>query len=246
MPQASSYLSPTKDALHQELQEKSAALGDHITPSSFKHLGPGTAVREYSLDGDADSDMDIRKDALPSSNSGQNMNDVCFGCDGRCSDATCDSKRSSRISADVESNSCDTPSCRSPVHTLPRNDLERQCEGHHDLDNCNMILEETELSGEVLDEDSDKNGNSHSGSPTKRSPRSSARMKTPKSPKSPKGRGVKKFKRLRSETAEESPSKKGHINGSTDSLHITQDVVSCYDAFTPYFDDLGAYWHDDS
>ncbi|XP_055871514.1 mitogen-activated protein kinase kinase kinase 13-like [Biomphalaria glabrata] len=32
-----------------------------------------------------------------------NINDVCFGCDGGCSDATCSSKRSSQVSADVES-----------------------------------------------------------------------------------------------------------------------------------------------
>ncbi|CAG5118235.1 unnamed protein product, partial [Candidula unifasciata] len=44
-----------------------------------------------------------------------NVNDVCFGCDGGCSDATCSSKRSSQISADVES-TCDLSPLPSPRH----------------------------------------------------------------------------------------------------------------------------------
>jgi hypothetical protein len=72
-----------------------------------------------------------------------------------------------------------------------------------------MILEETEFSGDILEEDSDKNGNS----PLKRSPRSSMRMK--QSPKSPKTRVGKKFKRQRKDTEEESPNKKGAASPET-------------------------------
>ncbi|KAI8729442.1 mitogen-activated protein kinase kinase kinase 12, partial [Biomphalaria glabrata] len=46
-----------------------------------------------------------------------NINDVCFGCDGGCSDATCSSKRSSQVSADVES-TCDLSPLPSPKQNL--------------------------------------------------------------------------------------------------------------------------------
>ncbi|KAI8732011.1 mitogen-activated protein kinase kinase kinase 12 [Biomphalaria glabrata] len=46
-----------------------------------------------------------------------NINDVCFGCDGGCSDATCSSKRSSQVSADVES-TCDLSPLSSPKQNL--------------------------------------------------------------------------------------------------------------------------------
>ncbi|XP_055870107.1 mitogen-activated protein kinase kinase kinase 12-like isoform X3 [Biomphalaria glabrata] len=46
-----------------------------------------------------------------------NINDVCFGCDGGCSDATCSSQRSSQVSADVES-TCDLSPLPSPKQNL--------------------------------------------------------------------------------------------------------------------------------
>ncbi|KAL5006161.1 hypothetical protein ScPMuIL_017319 [Solemya velum] len=103
--------SPTKDALHDELQSKQIALrhvemDTNMSPTSFKYLGPKTALRDQIPISDI-AHMDHE-------NNEKNMNDVCFGCDGECSDATCSSKRSSRNSADIESNSCDSP-LQSPV-----------------------------------------------------------------------------------------------------------------------------------
>lgn len=166
-------------------------------------MGPGTAVRDRVTDSE-----DVGK-TCEDGHGGQNLNDVCFGCDGGCSDVLCDSKRSSQISADIDSISCE----------LHSNDLEGSYQGH-DLENCNMILEETEFSGDGVEQDSDKNGNS----PLKRSPRSSMRAK--QSPKSPKGRVGKKFKRLRSET-EESPNKKA---GGNPDLDLQEGVVVATDS----------------
>lgn len=55
---------------------------------------------------------------LPMSPQSENINDVCFGCDGGCSDATCSSKRSSQISADIES-TCDVSPLPSPRQQQP-------------------------------------------------------------------------------------------------------------------------------
>ena len=113
--------SPSKDVLQNDLDLKSAQLvhrhEDHAPiPTTFKYLGPGTAVRDLKKcpghahgHGGQAGELDDR-----------NLNDVCFGCDGGCSDATCSSKRSSRVSdnaADVESNVCETP-CTSPTQGL--------------------------------------------------------------------------------------------------------------------------------
>ncbi|KAK6995548.1 mitogen-activated protein kinase kinase kinase 12, partial [Biomphalaria glabrata] len=46
-----------------------------------------------------------------------NFNDVCFGCDGGCSDATYSSKCSSQVSADVE-NTFDLSPMPSPKQNL--------------------------------------------------------------------------------------------------------------------------------
>ena len=93
--------SPTKEALHDELEEKCAAIhqrdGVHFTPSSLKTVSGGNQIYRRSLD-------EVQN--------ARNLNDVCFGCDGGCSDTMCSSKRSSRNSADVESN-CTSP-CPSP------------------------------------------------------------------------------------------------------------------------------------
>lgn len=103
--------SPTKDALHDELQSKQIALrhvemDTAISPTSFKYLGPKTAIRDKIPISNIEQ--------MDHENNEKNMSDVCFGCDGECSDATCSSKRSSRNSADIESNSCDSP-LQSPV-----------------------------------------------------------------------------------------------------------------------------------
>ncbi|KAL8576599.1 hypothetical protein ACOMHN_025074 [Nucella lapillus] len=91
-----------------------------LSPSAFRYLGPGTAIREHH------SDEERGEGGVTSPRLGgpprDNMNDVCFGCDGGCSDATCSSsKRSSQVSADVES-SCDSPA-RSPVKPAAQSDL---------------------------------------------------------------------------------------------------------------------------
>ena len=126
-----SVMSPTKDALHHELEAKTAVLQEmgemHITPSQLKYFGPGTAIRELSTSQDEDQDTFFHKHVPIDS---KNLNDVCFGCDGGCSDATCSSKRSSRISADIESNACDTSGCTSPTQGLDLRDLETKAQGH--------------------------------------------------------------------------------------------------------------------
>ncbi|XP_012941530.1 mitogen-activated protein kinase kinase kinase 12 [Aplysia californica] len=142
--------SPSREAFREKdtpdlLNPAGLHLADHadIKPGTFKFLGPGTAIREYRSEDEAeeteaklchtDNNVSRRPPQLlqdsqlrdPSNNRGgserhspgadANVNDVCFGCDGGCSDATCSSKRSSQISADVES-TCDA----SPLHS-PRN-----------------------------------------------------------------------------------------------------------------------------
>ncbi|KAL8625270.1 hypothetical protein ACOMHN_030028 [Nucella lapillus] len=121
--------SPTRDAASQPGAEGESAKGlhphsivvnyayqeDHVSPSAFRFLGPGTAIREHHTEDEHEA---VEKTAAHSpkllGDPHGNMNDVCFGCDGGCSDATCSSsKRSSRNSADVES-SCDSPA-RSPL-----------------------------------------------------------------------------------------------------------------------------------
>lgn len=64
------------------------------------------------------SDPNSSNQALPLSPQLQNINDVCFGCDGGCSDATCSSKRSSQVSADIES-TCDISPLPSPRQQQP-------------------------------------------------------------------------------------------------------------------------------
>ncbi|KAH9514827.1 hypothetical protein Btru_023738 [Bulinus truncatus] len=126
---------------------------DHAPyPGTFKFLGPATAIREYRSEDETDGqetrivhmennikkrqECCIRNSATSNSNArispinktnssyqDSNVNDVCFGCDGGCSDATCSSKRSSQISADVES-TCDL----SPLPSPKQNQLETMSE----------------------------------------------------------------------------------------------------------------------
>lgn len=82
--------------------------------ASMQFLGPGMAVRDNeTLPERLGSHLEHHVYHV----TGKNLNDVCFGCDGGCSDTTCSSKRSSRASADVESNACDSP-CRSPLRSF--------------------------------------------------------------------------------------------------------------------------------
>ena len=197
-------------------------------PSRFKHLGPGTAVREMSItriqEYDDDSD-DCGKPQppppppLPPDTSDKNLNDVCFGCDGSCGDRSCSSKHAAaaRMISSSDYSPGTSPSqmgggigqsyLEQDFESVQQNAADSNSNMDHDL---------------VATADSDHNGNSQSNSPVKTpSPKSIRALQSPKkSPKSPRNRG-KKFKRLRSssEAPEDSPNKRV-INGggSLDSL----------------------------
>lgn len=106
--------SPTKDALHDELQSNQINLRHvdrtKVSASTFNFLGPATALRELGSPTEEKSVHELCLSAN-SVNCDKNLNDVCFGCEGHCSDVTCSSKETtpSRESADVESNACDSP-----------------------------------------------------------------------------------------------------------------------------------------
>ncbi|CAI9727390.1 mitogen-activated protein kinase kinase kinase 13-like isoform X1 [Octopus vulgaris] len=116
--------SPTKDALHEELQSKPVTLRhvdrSEVSPTTYKYLGPNMSLRDSqsSICNESIVNTLIVNHNLET----HNLNDVCFCSDG-CSDAAtyCSSKRSSRASADVES-TCDSP-CHSPTHTGCSRDL---------------------------------------------------------------------------------------------------------------------------
>ena len=62
---------------------------DHVSPSAFRYLGPATAIREHHTEDEHEAVEG--GDPAPSppkvvSDLHGNMNDVCFGCDGGCSD----------------------------------------------------------------------------------------------------------------------------------------------------------------
>ena len=142
--------SPTKDALHDELQSKPINLRhvDRTTVSTgtFDFLGPATALRECGSPTDT-CKMDTESEKS-STKCDTNLNDVCFGCDGNCSDNTCSSKRSSRASADVESNS---NTCDSPYDSSPTTNLQNVVEN---MNNIN-----TTKSNTIQDIDSNENLN---------------------------------------------------------------------------------------
>lgn len=133
--------SPTKDALHDELQSKQINLRHvdrtQISASTFNFLGPATALREFGSPTEHKTIPEL--DLIVSSvNCDKNLNDVCFGCEGQCSDVTCSSKETtpSRESADVESNTCDslydtTPSPSAHVENIV--ELQKQND-ENDLD----------------------------------------------------------------------------------------------------------------
>lgn len=110
--------SPTKDKLHDELQANQISLRhvdrSKVSASTFNFLGPATALRELGSPTEntqkSITDLDLSANSNGCDND-KNLNDVCFGCEGQCSDVTCSSKEStpSRESvADVESNTCDS------------------------------------------------------------------------------------------------------------------------------------------
>ena len=134
--------SPTKDALHNELQSNPINLRHvdrtKVSSSTFNFLGPATALRELGSPTEQKSlhELDLCTSGV---NCDKNLNDVCFGCEGHCSDVTCSSKETtpSRESvADVESNACDsvydtTPSPSGHIENIV--ELQKQND-EHDLD----------------------------------------------------------------------------------------------------------------
>ena len=105
----------TKEAVHDELESTQQNLrhceDSEITPRVFRYLGPGTAIREYkSNDGYHEGCyQEMGECSTREGRDDRSLNDVCFGCDGECSDHMCGSKHSSQASADVESNLGDSP-----------------------------------------------------------------------------------------------------------------------------------------
>ncbi|CAG5125605.1 unnamed protein product [Candidula unifasciata] len=114
-------------------------------PGSFKFLGPGTAIREQPTEDEDESTqgkcqlegVDSKlcsgscrlsecSPALQSPDCSTNGNayDTSIRCDGSCSGAAYNSKRSSQISADVES-ACDTSPLPSPRHPLIETMIEK-------------------------------------------------------------------------------------------------------------------------
>ena len=188
--------------MHHELTSKTAAInhkdGTVVTPSSIKGVTTPRQLTTTKEDSDVES--------LSSIQNSRNLNDVCFGCHGECSDTTCCSKRSSQISADVESNVADTPT-HSPAHRLRdthdpggKVDLKNTSTRQDDTDvalknDTNMNVSQTES---ILNEkeetnniDSENGNSSPVNSPTK--------PKSPKSGRNKNGGGSKRSsKRLRS------------------------------------------------
>ena len=171
-----------------------------VTPSSLKGVTTPRQLTTTKEDSDLESLSSIQHNP-------RNLNDVCFGCNGECSDATCCSKRSSQISADVESNLADTPK-HSPAHRLrdthdpggqekPNNKSEHQDDLDVALKNdTNMNVSQTESifneNEETNNKDSENGNSSPINSPAKpKSPKTSGRNKN--------GGGSKRnSKRLRS------------------------------------------------
>lgn len=114
--------SPTKDALHEELHAKQMQLQRadprNVIPGVFKYLGPGTAVREYK----SNDEHEFGCKNCDGNSTTKNLNDVCFGCEGVCSDTMCSSKSASRISLD-ESPTADTAASSTPSPCVESKDL---------------------------------------------------------------------------------------------------------------------------
>ena len=200
--------SPTKEALHNEFYCRTAAInhedGTQVKPSSIKQVNPGSFVDPNEIPNELDYKYDSNLINKRLSGTSSNMNDdMCLGCgEEGCSD-TCSSKRSSHISADVadvESNICDTPDCRSPIQDIggsPQHILHGKVT--QDIDSNNM-----NGNTDTIDKCDSDNGNSQSGSPKK-------------DEKSPKARRPSRPKRLRScgEAPDESPKKVTLVNGDS-------------------------------
>ncbi|XP_033728080.1 mitogen-activated protein kinase kinase kinase 13-A-like [Pecten maximus] len=145
--------SPIRDVLNDELQGKSVALRrlEHapLASSRFPYQGPGMAIPEQAI---------LRShENKPTENvrNEKNLNDVCFGCDGECTDNSCpSSKRSSRASADVESNLGDSiggSPCRSPSQALydlvenQNNEIKTTTREKDSNENLNCPIDSTNL-----------------------------------------------------------------------------------------------------
>ena len=66
----------------------------HVSPPSgrLRHYGPGTAVRNITTERCCQPE----KLSSMSVSETNNLNDICFGCDGSCSDPACTSKKSTK------------------------------------------------------------------------------------------------------------------------------------------------------
>lgn len=142
--------SPTKDKLHDELQSNQICLRhvdrSKVSASTFNFLGPATALRELGSPTEQTQKSITDLDLCANSNGcDKNLNDVCFGCEGQCSDVTCSSKEStpSRESvADVESNTCD--SCQYDTTPSPSGNIENIVEFRNNQNETNSINSQTQ------------------------------------------------------------------------------------------------------
>lgn len=108
--------SPSKGLSREASATEDALDQNQNAGMNFPFCGPGMAIREPARLCPS-SPSDLKHGDISQMNE-KNLNDVCFGCDGDCTDISCpSSKRSSRHSADVESNLGDSiggSPCRSP------------------------------------------------------------------------------------------------------------------------------------
>lgn len=121
--------SPTKDALHDELQSNTVLLRPvdrtKVSSSTFNFLGPATALRELGSPTERRPSRDLQLDAR-SYDCDSNVNDVCFSCEGQCSDMTCSSKETtpSRESVtEAESCTCESSQDTTPSPLSPRENI---------------------------------------------------------------------------------------------------------------------------
>ena len=164
---SSSLTSPTKVALHNELEMKAAASRLELEKDIYENVIPSN----------------MKAQTPP----GNNLNDVCFGCEGGCSDVTCASRRAAILAiqatagiAVVESVSGGvnrSGSCSSSSGSNHSSSRSSQGSRHGDVTNqhdtaqlCqnttnNIITATTTTTSDTNDNGNEtENGNSHSGS----------------------------------------------------------------------------------
>ena len=172
-------------------------------------------------DSDAESLSSIQQNA-------RNLNDVCFGCNGECSDVTCSSKRSSQISADVESNVADTPK-RSPAHRLrdthdPGGPVDGDVINKEDIDvalknDTNMNVSQTESIFNEKEETNNINSENGNSSP----------VNSPAKPKSPKPRSRNKNGGSSKRSSKRLRSAEGSQEALDDQQRPRKVSSTCYD-----------------